>query len=90
MPYAIVYHPKVLEDIELLDHKQRKIISKAIETRLGIEPAKYGKPLSGSLKGYWKLRVGDVRVVFKISKTEVLILGILNRKMVYEKIFKRL
>ncbi|MGH7890552.1 MAG: type II toxin-antitoxin system RelE family toxin [Thermodesulfobacteriota bacterium] len=90
MPYSILYHPEVRRDIESLDHKQRKIISKAIETRLGIEPAKYGKPLSGSLKGYWKLRVGDIRVVFKIVKNELLILGIINRKMVYEKILRRL
>jgi len=90
MPYATVYHPEVRKDIESLDHKQRKIISKAIDTPLRIEPAKYGKPVSGSLKGYWKLRVGDVRVVFKIVRNELLILGIIHRKMVYEKIFKRL
>lgn len=51
---------------------------------------KYGKPLRGSLKGYWKLRVGDIRVVFRIVKNEVEILGIIHRKMVYEKIIKRL
>lgn len=91
MPYAILYHPKVKsEDIEQLGSKQRNTISKAIETRLGNEPTRYGKPLSGSLKGYWKLRVGDVRVVFKIAKNELLILGIINRKMVYEKILRRL
>lgn len=90
MPYSILYHPKVKsEDIEQLDKKQRSIISKAIETRLGNEPARYGKPLRGSLKGYWKLRVGDIRVVFKILQNEVQILGIINRKTVYDKILKR-
>ena len=90
MPYTIVYHPRVKEDIELLDKKQRKIVAKAIENRLGYEPEKYGKPLRGSLKGYWKLRVGDIRVIFKIIKNEVQILGIINRKLVYETIVKRL
>ena len=90
MPYAILYHPEVEEDIKLLDRKQRKTIAKAIETRLGNEPGKYGKPLRGSLKGYWKLRVGDIRVVFKVVGNDLLILGIINRKIVYEKIFKRL
>ena len=90
MPYTIVYHPRVKEDIELLDKKQRKIVAKAIENRLGNEPEKYGKPLRGSLKGYWKLRIGDVRVIFNIIKNEVQILGIINRKLVYQTIVKRL
>ena len=90
MPYTIVYHPRVKEDIELLDKKQRKIVAKAVENRLGNEPEKYGKPLRGSLKGYWKLRIGDIRVIFKIIKNEVQILGIINRKLVYQTIVKRL
>jgi mRNA interferase RelE/StbE len=91
MSYTILYHPKVKEeDIESLDKKKRKIIAKAIEARLSNQPERYGKPLRGSLKGYWKLRVGDIRVVFKIMRNEVHILGIINRKLVYEKIAKRL
>ncbi len=90
MPYTILYHPELEKDIEVLDKKQRKIIAGAIKTRLGDEPEKYGKPLRGSLKGYWKLRVGDIRVVFKIVKNEVQVLGIIHRKIVYEKIVKRL
>ncbi|MBI5344466.1 MAG: type II toxin-antitoxin system RelE/ParE family toxin [Deltaproteobacteria bacterium] len=42
-----------------------------------------------TLKGYWKLRVGDYRVVYKISGNEVLVLGIIHRRDVYEKIGKR-
>jgi mRNA interferase RelE/StbE len=48
-----------------------------------------GEPLRKTLKGYWKLRVGDYRVVFKIVKNEVWILGIIHRKHVYEKLEKR-
>lgn len=91
MSYTILYHPKVKEeDIRILDNRQRKLIVKAIETRLMTEPEKYGKPLRGSLKGYWKLRVGDIRIVFKIVGNEIWILDILDRKMVYERVLKRL
>lgn len=38
MPYTILYHPEVEEDIEVLDKKQRKIIADTIKTRLGNEP----------------------------------------------------
>ena len=88
MHYTIVQHPEVEEDIELLDRKQRKIVAKAIETHLGNEPEKYGKPLRGSLKGYWKLPVGDIRIIFKIVGHDVVILGIIHRKIVYQKIVK--
>ncbi len=90
MRYTIYYHPKVRDDIKSLDKKQKRTVARAIESRLSVEPEKYGKPLEQSLKGYWKLRVGDIRIVFKIVKNEVHILGILHRKMVYESIVKRL
>ena len=48
------------------------------------------RPYGKTLDGYWKLRVGDYRVVFKIAGSEVWILGIIHRKKVYEAIKKRL
>jgi mRNA interferase RelE/StbE len=46
--------------------------------------------LRKTLRGYWKLRVGDYRVVFKIVAEEVWILRIIHRKQVYEAIKKRI
>jgi mRNA interferase RelE/StbE len=77
-------------DIPLLDAKLRTRIKNAIESRLTIAPHLYGGPLRKTLRGYWKLRVGDYRVVFKIVDEEVWILGIIHRKKVYEEIKKRL
>lgn len=90
MPFELRYHPDVKTvDIPLLNEKLKVRIKKAIEMRLAAEPHQYGKPLRKSLKGYWKLRVGVYRVVFKIVRQEVWILGIIHRKDVYEKIEKR-
>ena len=90
MPFEIKYHPDVKKvDILLIDLRTKNRIKKAIETRLITAPHQYGEPLRKTLKGYWKLRVGDYRVVFKIVESEVLILGIVHRKNVYEKIKKR-
>ena len=87
MPFTLKYHPDVKEiDIPFLNPAIKNRIKKAIETRLVTEPQKYGKPLRKTLRGYWKLRVGDYRVVFKIVQNEVWILGIIHRKNVYEKI----
>ena len=91
MPFALRYHPDVkFIDIPLLDTKLRTRIKNAIETRLTTAPHLYGEPLRKTLHGYWKLRVGDYRVVFKIAAEEVWILGIIHRKKVYEAIKKSL
>ncbi len=90
MSFELKYHPDVRAvDIPLINSKLRRRIKKAIETRLIIAPHQYGEPLRKTLKGYWKLRVGDYRVVFKIVESEVWVLGIIYRKDVYGKIKKR-
>lgn len=90
MRFELSYHPEVKNsDLPKIDKKIRKIIRKAIEERLTTHPEVYGKPLQRTLKGYWKLRVGDYRIVFKISGKTVLILGIIHRKNAYRVSTKR-
>ena len=86
MPYELRYHPDVgAIYIPLL----KKRIKKALEDRLMTAPHQYGEPLRKNLKGYWKLRVGDYRVVFKVVEQEIWVMGIINRKDVYDRILKR-
>ncbi len=90
MPFELRYHPDVKAvDIPLLDARLRARIRAAIENRLTTAPHLYGEPLRKTLRGYWKLRVGDYRIIFKIVAEEVWILGIIHRKKVYEAIKKR-
>jgi mRNA interferase RelE/StbE len=89
--FELRYHPDVRSiDIPLLDAKLRARIRKAIETRLTEAPHLYGEPLRKTLHGYWKLRVGDYRVIFRIGGKEVWILGVIHRKKAYEMIGRRL
>ena len=91
MPFELKYHPDVKSvDIPLLVARLRTRIKNAIETRLMTAPHLYGEPLRKTLRGYWKLRVGDYRVVFKIVEVEVWILGIIHRQKVYDTIGKRI
>ena len=90
MAYKLIYHADVKKiDLAKIDNKNKTMIKRAIEERLATQPEIYGKPLQRSLKGYWKLRVGDYRVVFKISENNIFILGIMDRKNVYSQIEKR-
>jgi mRNA interferase RelE/StbE len=83
--YTIKYHHLVKsEDMPKLDSTIKARIRKAIETRLIIAPEEYGEPLRRTLKGYWKLRVGDYRVVFRVVGDEITVLGIRHRRDVYK------
>lgn len=87
MPFELRYHTAVAEEDIPLIHVR---IAGAIESRLTRAPHQYGTPLRKTLRGYWKLRVGDYRVVYKIEGEEVWILGIQHRRMVYDDIVQRL
>ncbi len=91
MTFELRYHPDVRDvDIPKLNETLKKRIKKAIEERLSIAPHQYGELLRKTLKGYWKLRVGDYRVVYKVKGNEVWIFAIINRKEVYTKVIKRI
>jgi len=91
VPYTLIYHELVTkEDLPPIPLNVQRRIARALETRLASAPEQHGQPLSGTLKGYWKLRIGDYRVVFKILGTEVRIFGILHRKRIYEDVLRRI
>ena len=86
MPYQIRYHPDVKEeDLPKLNRNIQKRIKKAIEQRLLVSPEKFSEPLRRTLKGYRKMRVGDYRIVLKLESEAILILGIYQRKDIYER-----
>lgn len=88
--YTLKYHPSVkTEDIPKLDKRNAKKIRQAIETRLLVAPQEYGEPLRRTLKGYWKLRVGDYRVIFRVLGDDILVLGIIHRKEAYQIVEKK-
>ena len=90
MTYVLRYHPKVVEDdLPDIPTNMRKRLDRSIETRLTSAPERYGAPLRGSLRGYWKLRVGDYRAVFRVVGSEVWILAVLHRSRAYETAARR-
>jgi len=91
MPYKLIYHRKVKKnDLSKIDKKDKFMIKRAIEERLAKKPEFYGRPLRRTLKGYWKLRVGEYRVVYKTLGDEIRIFAIRHRKEVYQIVKKRI
>lgn len=84
MAYRPVYHPDVVEkDLPAINANIADRIVHAIAHRLATHPAYYGEALRHHYKGYWKLRVGDYRVIYKIVGQEVLVYRVGHRRNVY-------
>lgn len=86
--YKIIYSALTLKkEIPLIPSPYKEAILRKIESKLTIDPYKYGKPLDGQLKGRWSLKVGGYRVIYRIDKEQitVLILTIDVRGNVYER-----
>ena len=87
MTYAINYLEEVvLRHIPKLNQVDRQRIKQAIEEKLSTNPIGFGKPLQYSLKGHRRLRVGDYRIVYRITTNPnwVTIIAIKHRKEIYK------
>jgi mRNA interferase RelE/StbE len=75
--WQVEIHPLVWEeDFKRFNVSIRQHLVKAIRAKLTVSPAEFGKPLSGPLKGYWRLRVGDYRVMYRLEHQRVTVLVI--------------
>jgi mRNA interferase RelE/StbE len=84
MTYRILYTQEAAHQISRLDSSIKKRIRKAID-HLAAHP-ELGKRLTGLLSDRWSYRSGDWRILYKIRKSElvVLILTVGHRSSVYE------
>lgn len=84
MTYRVLYTQEAASRIGKLDASVKERIRKAI-TRLSEHP-ELGKHLTGLLSDRWSYRVGDWRILYKIRKSEliILVLTVGHRRDVYE------
>ena len=68
------FHPEVERDLKQLGKVEAQRVLVVIRERIAEgEPDKIGKPLRGALAGYRRIRTGDVRVVYRINGTEIVL-----------------
>ena len=90
MSFTISYHKEVVKhDMPALSVAMKARIKRAIETKLTTYPEQYAVPLRRTLKGYWKLRIGDYRVIFEFDRSMIIVLGIGHRKDIYDRMMSR-
>ena len=82
------------KDFKKIDKSDQVRIIRTIRKKLTTKPEEFGKPLTGELKGFWKLRIGDFRVIYEIKKNEILVyvimIGYRRDKEAYKKAIVRL
>ena len=87
MPWKIVLTETVERQMDALDRAVRHRVLGFLQERLSAlpDPRMLGEPLTGTLKGHWRYRVGDYRLICKIMDGQlvVLVLEIGHRREVY-------
>ena len=88
MKYRVVYEREAIKSFSKIDKKQQILIISWIEKNLidTDDPKKHGKALKGSLKNYWRYRVGNYRILADINddQIKIIIVNIGHRKDVYK------
>ena len=87
MKYNVEYSKTAVNIIKKMDSSTSKLIRTWIEKNLmnTENPRIKGKALTGDLKGLWRYRVGDYRILAEIQddKIVILILDIGHRSKIY-------
>ena len=86
MSYQVEFEPEALADLDRMDSTDRKRIFRKINwLALNFEQA-VPQGLSANLAGFYKLRVGDYRVIYSVDEQGQLIaiVRVGHRSEVYE------
>jgi mRNA interferase RelE/StbE len=70
MNYKIEYLEEVFDQLAKIPKNIRLTIIKAINERLRADPHRF-KPLVCNLKGFFRMRVGDYRVIYRVEEEKV-------------------
>lgn len=84
--YKIVISPPAQKEIEDLPKSVREWVLRDIHKKLTESPIDFGKPLVGQLKGCYRLRVNNYRVIYRIAQEviTVYVIKVDHRKDVYD------
>lgn len=87
MTWTIELDSKAAKSLKSLDKTSKQRIEQFIDKlAISTNPRQTGRALQGSLKGLWRYRVGNYRLICQIRDNEVLILvlDIGHRKEIYK------
>jgi len=86
LAYKAIWHEESLKDLKKLNQTIAKKIVAKVKNYLIKDPVKLGLPLKGTLKGLYRYRIGEYRVIYVIDQAEkkIIILNVNHRRKIYK------
>ena len=86
--WRVEFDRDAARDLRKLDVQAQRAILRYLRERIATEndPRRFGHALTGDLKGLWRYRVGDYRIVASIEDDRfiVLVVTVGHRREVYD------
>jgi mRNA interferase RelE/StbE len=86
--WRVEFDRDAARDLRKLGADARRLILRYLRERIatGDDPRRFGRPLTRDLKGLWRYRVGDYRIVASIEEDRfvVLVVTVGHRREVYD------
>lgn len=85
--WQVIYDDSALKQLRKLDRKAQGDILRYMRERIATteDPRRFGKALHSDMKGLWRYRVHDYRIICRIEDNRliVLVVNVDHRKDVY-------
>ena len=87
MTWSVEWDDRARRELRKLDPEAQNEILRYFRERIAVDrdPRRFGKALTGEMKGLWRYRVRDYRAVCRIESERlvVLVLRVAHRREVY-------
>ena len=89
MAWTLRFTETALKQLKKLDKQTSDLITRVLEQKIArtADPHLFGKALTGELRGYWRYRIGDYRIICELKDQEliILVLAIGHRREIYKR-----
>jgi mRNA interferase RelE/StbE len=86
--WRVEFMAEAARDLRKLGAEAERLILRYLRQRIATaeDPRRFGRPLTGDLKGFWRYRVGDYRIIASIEDDRfvVLVVTVGHRREVYD------
>lgn len=86
--WAVEWDDRAVKELRRLDKTVQSDILQYLKKRIMTDedPRRFGKPLIGNQKGFWRYRVGDYRLICSIEENvfKILVIAVGHRKSIYD------
>lgn len=86
--WRVEFHSDAARDLRKLGHEAQRLVLTYLRKRIATaqNPRRFGRALTRDLKGLWRYRVGDYRIVAAIEDDRfvVLVVTVGHRREVYD------